>query len=275
MGLVTLLGIARQGYFIPYRYAAKLPLPGRNPIFSEIEGLFADREAKFEDVLNLVDIYLGDLSKSMSAPPPAPRWTQDWFPRLDGATAYALIRHERPRKIIEIGSGHSTRFIFKAVQDGGFNCEIKAIDPSPRASLSGLGITFLQKMLQDVEESCKDLLAGDILFVDSSHVLMPGSDVDIILNRILPSLPDGVWIHFHDIFLPFDYPMEWAWRGYNEQNALISLISGRYTIEFASRYVVTKMPNVFSRKQISNIPLPSSARESSLWIRKGSSQELW
>ena len=64
---------------------------------------------------------------------------------------------------------------------------------------------------------------SDILSVDGSHLLMPGTDVDIVLNRVLPMLPAGTVIHFHDIFWPDPYPAVWDWRGYNEQNAIAPL----------------------------------------------------
>ena len=67
--------------------------------------------------------------------------------------------------------------------------------------------------------------AGDVLFIDSSHILMPGSDVDLLLNRVLPRLPAGVLIHIHDIFLPFDYPPVWGWRAYNEQQGVLPLLA--------------------------------------------------
>ena len=55
---------------------------------------------------------------------------------------------------------------------------------------------------------------------NSSHILMPGSDVDILFNRVLPRLPAGALVHIHDIFLPFDYPAIWGWRNYNEQQGV-------------------------------------------------------
>ena len=112
------------------------------------------------------------------------------------------------------------------------------------------------------------LNSGDFLFVDSSHVLMPGSDVDKILNRIIPELPSGVWIHFHDVFLPDDYPREWGWRGYNEQNALMQLMFCDYRVEFSSHYVVTSMPGNLESSFINRLPIFPGAQQSSLWLRR-------
>ena len=66
-----------------------------------------------------IEQYAAELEAIGSAPPPAPRWNQDWFPRLDAAAAYAMVRNTRPRRIVEVGSGHSTRFMARAVADGG------------------------------------------------------------------------------------------------------------------------------------------------------------
>ena len=70
--------------------------------------------------------------------PPEPRWNQDWLPRLDALAAYVTVRQVRPARIVETGAGHSTRFLARAVRDGGLNTEITSLDPEPRATLNGL-----------------------------------------------------------------------------------------------------------------------------------------
>ena len=269
LGLLTVLGLARRGYFIPYRYAAKLPAPGDNSPYPAVQNLFAARESEFQNTIELVETFARDLELIGTKPPPAPRWEQDWFPRLDAAVLYSLIRHHQPRRVIEVGSGHSTRFITRAVTDGAFPCVITAIDPAPRATVTGLDIQFHRSTIQDSGlQPFEALESGDFLIVDSSHVLMPGSDVDVILNRVLPTLPNGVWIHFHDVFLPDDYPSDWDWRGYNEQTAVAQLIFGGYGVEFSSHYVVASMPASLESSSVSRLPVLPKAFESSLWLRK-------
>jgi predicted O-methyltransferase YrrM len=174
--------------------------------------------------------YQGALARiADNAEPPEPRWGQDWFPALDAAMLYAMIRHYRPRRIIEIGSGHSTRFAARAVRDEGLATTLLAIDPAPRASLARLSgqVQHLPHRLEECDLALfSQLEARDILFIDSSHILMPGSDVDILLHIILPALAPGVLVHFHDIFLPDSYPAGWRWRGYNESQALGTLLIG-------------------------------------------------
>jgi hypothetical protein len=269
LGLLTVLGLARQGFFIPYRYAENLPAPGDNSPYPAVQNMFAARESDFQDIIELVETFARDLEAIGTRPPPAPRWEQDWFPRLDAAVLYSLIRHHQPRRVIEVGSGHSTRFIAQAVTDGAFLCVITAIDPAPRATVAGLDIRFHKSTIQDSGLlPFESLETGDFLIVDSSHVLMPGSDVDAILNRVLPALPNGVWIHFHDIFLPEDYPSDWGWRGYNEQSAVAQLIFGGYGVEFSSHYMTTSMLASLDSSIVSRLPVLPNACQSSLWLRK-------
>jgi hypothetical protein len=208
-----------------------------------------------------------DLEAIGSEPPPAPRWNQDWFPRLDAAAAYAIVRATRPKRIVEVGSGHSTRFLARAVADGRLDTRITAIDPKPRASLTGLEVEWLSTPVQRVP-AFPALRAGDILFIDSTHQLKPGSDVDFLLNAVLPLLPAGVRVHFHDIFLPDDYPSDWAWRRYNEQAAVAALIERNILqVEFASHAVISRSPEEIS-DVLARLPLVDGAVESSLWLTR-------
>ena len=197
--------------------------------------------------------------------PPAPRWNQDWFPRLDAASAYAIVRMTRPARIVEVGSGHSTRFMARAVADGRLATQITAIDPAPRASIAGLDVHQLRQPVQACDPRLFATLApGDILFIDSSHQLKPGSDVEFLFERVLPGLASGVCIHFHDIFLPDEYPAGWAWRRYNEQAAVAALIRDGYALEFSSHQASAGRLNGV----VARLPLVPGARESSLWLRK-------
>jgi predicted O-methyltransferase YrrM len=210
-----------------------------------------------------IEAYSAELEAIGNEAPPAPRWQQDWFPRLDAAAAYAMVRTLRPKRIVEVGSGHSTRFLARAVADGRLDTRITAIDPAPRASLEGLNVRWLKQPVQESELALYEQLEErDILFIDSSHQLKPGSDVEFLLQRALPCLAKGVRVHFHDIFLPDPYPLAWAWRRYNEQDAVRPLIGDGYALEFSSRQA-GKLNGVLAR-----LPLKDGAIESSLWLRK-------
>ncbi len=270
MGLATLTGVARRGFFIPYRYAEGVPGPGKRPPYAGIESLFAARAVAFRELLECASGYADELTALGEAPPPEPRWLQSWFPRLDAAIAYTLIRECRPRRIVEVGSGHSTRFLARAVRDGALATRITAIDPAPRADIARLDLEFVRATVQEAGfEPFAALAEGDVLFIDSSHVLMPGSDVDCLLNVVLPQMAAGVLVHIHDVFLPDHYPATWDWRGYNEQQAVAALLQGGgFEILWASRYAAVRMEQAVRDSALGRLPILPEVFETSLWLRK-------
>jgi predicted O-methyltransferase YrrM len=270
LGLLTVLGLARRGFFIPYRYAHTLPFPGRNPPYSPLETIMAAAEPKFAALLAEIDGLEADLAALGHEPPPSPRWTQDWFPTLDAAAAYAIVRGRKPKRIVEVGSGHSTRFMKRAADDGGLATQITALDPQPSRFVDQLDIEFLATTMGAADPSVFAKLGqGDILFIDSSHILMPGSDVDDLFNRVMPTLPAGALVHIHDIFLPDDYPAIWDWRGYNEQLGVAALLtSGAYEVLFASHYVTTRMAAAVAASAVARLPAKMGGLPASLWLRK-------
>jgi predicted O-methyltransferase YrrM len=262
LGLPTVLGLKPRGWFIPHRYAPLLPPPGAQPPYPAIERLFEEHSGQFAAVLDAVDARAEALERCKGM------FEQSWFPALDAAAAYALVRERKPRRIVEVGSGHSTRLLSKAL--GGVG-EILAIDPAPRADIAGLpGVRVKSSTLQAAPGTVFDALAqGDVLFIDSSHILMPGSDVDILLNRVLPRLPSGALVHIHDIFLPFDYPAIWGWRAYNEQQGVVPLLtSGAFKPLFSSVWAERRMADRLARSVISRLPRPPDALPASLWLEK-------
>jgi predicted O-methyltransferase YrrM len=262
LGLAT-LGGAGGGYFIPHRYAGGSPAPVCYPA---LEPLFRAAEAEFVARLGEARRYRDVLLGYAETAPPAPRFAQDWFPRLDAAIAYALVRSRQPRRIVEVGSGHSTRFLVRAIADEGLATVLTAIDPAPRAALAGLAVEWRRQPVQVAgAASFAGLGAGDILFIDSSHVLMPGSDVDFLLNEVWPRLPSGVLVHIHDIFLPDAYPDSWSWRGYNEQNA-VALLLGRARLLWSSHWVATRLAATVTEAGLDALPLWPGAHETSLWL---------
>ena len=265
MGLSTLLGGRAQGFFTPYRYAGAVMPPGPYPA---IEMAFRDAESSFAEVLEQIDAH-GEHLAGFNGPPPEPRWGQSWFPRLDGAAAYALVRSHAPKQIVEVGSGHSTRMLSRAARDAGGKTRITCIDPAPRAALKGLDIDWRERVLGDADLALFEALGpGDIAFFDSSHILWPGTDVDMMLNRILPLLAPGVLVHIHDILLPDPYPDTWEWRGYTEQLGLAGwIIGGAFAPVFSSAYALTRM-DADARTAIAALPIPQGAFETSLWLRR-------
>jgi hypothetical protein len=145
------------------------------------------------------------------------------FGGTDAFVLYCMIRHFRPARIIEVGSGYSTRLIVRAADRYG-GADLTCIEPFPDADLAtgriGVG-DLLAKNVQSVPLSVfEGLEPNDLLFIDSSHVAKIGSDVNYLVLEVLPNLNRGVLVHFHDIFLPWEYPREWVMRErrfWNEQ----------------------------------------------------------
>ncbi|MDY0872323.1 class I SAM-dependent methyltransferase [Dongia rigui] len=267
LGLATLCGARRRGFFIPYRYADQVTPP---TVYAAAQSLFDAARGDFAALLSALAPYAADLGAiAPDAPAPAPRWGQDWFAPMDAAILYALIRDRRPACFLEVGSGHSTRFAARAIGDGKLATRHVAIDPAPRADVGTSALTLHRCVLKDADPALfAGLRAGDMLFIDSSHILMPGTDVDQLFNGVLPALPKGVLVHIHDIFLPDDYPMDWAWRGYNEQLAVLPLLGGGgFKPLFASRYAETRMKAETAASLIAQLP-SSKAPATSLWLEK-------
>ena len=111
-----------------------------------VASLFAARDSEIRRWLGGLAGYLDDLKASEAAAPE--RWRGTYFAPRDAAAAYAMVRMERPSRILEIGSGTSTWFMARAVADGGIDCEITCIDPAPRADIADLGVQHIPRALQ-------------------------------------------------------------------------------------------------------------------------------
>lgn len=132
------------------------------------------------------------------------------FGHTEAEVLYCVIARKRPRKIVQIGCGFSTSVILRAARETGYTPHIICIDPFPNAYLSKLAKQNLIELIsipaQEVDlEVMTTLDAGDFLFVDSTHTVQPGSEVNRIVLEVLPRLRSGTLVHFHDIFFPYDY----------------------------------------------------------------------
>jgi len=157
----------------------------------------------------------------------SPHWNNIWLPPVDAAALYALVVQNRPARYIEVGSGNSTKFVRRAIRDHGLDTEIVSIDPAPRAEVEALCDVRIRKPLEEVDLSIfETLAAGDLVFVDNSHRCFMNSDATVFFTEVLPALAPAVTVGIHDIFLPYDYPQEWAGRFYSEQYLLACHLLG-------------------------------------------------
>lgn len=164
----------------------------------------------------------------------------NFFEAGDAEIYYQMIRYHKPKKIIEIGSGQSSLIAMEAINNNkqidNFITELTCIEPFENKWLEKNDIRVIRKKVEEIDTDIfTDLNKGDILFIDSSHVIKPQGDIVKIFLEILPKLKSGVIIHIHDIFSPRDYLENWLKienRFFNEQYLLEGMLdnSSRYKI---------------------------------------------
>jgi hypothetical protein len=161
-------------------------------------------------------------------------YQNDMFGPGDAEALYSMIRHFKPRRLIEIGCGQSTLVAHFAIadamrEDAEYRCRHICYEPFENPWLSDLGVELKRERIEAADLTLfRSLEAGDIVFIDSSHVLRPMGDVEFEFLHILPILPAGVVVHVHDIFSPRDYPAKWLTedrRFWNEQYLLEAFLS--------------------------------------------------
>jgi len=197
-----------------------------------------------------------------------------YYCHTDAITLYSVIRHYRPKRIIEVGSGFSSAVMLDTKQYFVNDLELTFIEPYPDRLFSLL--TEEDKMkskvivqyLQKVDASNFDQLGkNDILFIDSTHVSKTGSDVNYILFEILPRIKSGVLIHFHDVFYPFEYPKEWVSEGRNWNEDYLLRAFLLYNKSFEIKVFVDFLHRHF-KDIFSEMPLFYKNTGGSLWLQK-------
>jgi hypothetical protein len=173
-----------------------------------------------------------------------------FFERGDTEIYYQLIRQLQPKNILEIGSGYSTLIALEAIKKNkeihGAYTKITCVEPYENDWLKDLNVNVLRKKIEDVDEKYYlNLKNGDILFIDSSHIIRPQGDVLKIFLEIVPRLNKGVLIQIHDIFTPKDYPEKWVIKEnkfWNEQYLVESIImnNNNYEIYLMLNYLKNK-----------------------------------
>ena len=194
----------------------------------------------------------------------------------DAIIYYCMLRHAQPKRIIEIGSGYSSCVALDTNEkffNNGIDCTF--IEPYPQLLRSLIKeedrqrIRIIESDLQSVDQSeFSQLTAGDILFIDSTHVSKIDSDVNYIIFKILPSINPGVLIHFHDIFFPFEYPSEWIYEGraWNENYMLRAFLE--YNQQFKIIFFNTFLEYFYTEHFQRLMPLCLKNLGGSIWLKK-------
>jgi predicted O-methyltransferase YrrM len=132
------------------------------------------------------------------------------YGEVEAEVLYGFVAARKPRRIVQIGCGVSTAVMLMAAEKARYAPEIICIDPFPSAYLRDAAakgsIRLIAEPAQLVDYNViADLNDGDLLFIDSTHAVKPGSEVNYLIHEVLPRLRAGVWVHFHDIYFPYDY----------------------------------------------------------------------
>jgi predicted O-methyltransferase YrrM len=209
------INVTPRHFYWPIPYLAELEKRDW-PMVSNPVGVDLQLESQLEFIEHVASRYKEEFSYPDAPVTPGYEYhcNNGLYESVDAEVLYCMVRHYKPKRIIEIGGGFSTRITSRAIRENvrrdRANCELITIEPMPDKilkqgipGLSGLIEKPVQQVHLDVFES---LGSGDILFIDSSHVVSIGNDVIYEYLEILPRLQKGVIVHVHDIFLPSDYP---------------------------------------------------------------------
>jgi predicted O-methyltransferase YrrM len=198
------------------------------------------------------------------------------YSHSDAIMLHCMMRHVKPQRIIEVGSGYSSCAMLDTSERHLDNSvEFTFIEPYPDLLKSLIraddmqSATIIPTRLQEVPvQTFQSLTRGDILFIDSTHVSKTGSDVNFLLAEILPALQSGVYIHIHDIFYPFEYPKEWVLggRSWNEIYALRAFL--QFNDSFSIEMMNTFLTHFHRSRFATHMPLCLKNTGGSIWLRK-------
>lgn len=209
------------------------------------------------------------------ADPRAPHWENVYMGSLDAATLYGFPALFGSRRYVEIGSGNSTKFVRRSVDDHGLDLHVLSIDPAPRAEVDALCDQVVRRPLERADLEVFDgLVANDIVMCDGSHRCLQNSDVSVFFLEVLPRLQPGVLVYIDDVYLPCDYPVEWDERFYSEQYLLAVLLLAdlgrRYEVIFPGFFtsldpeLSAQVERFWARAAVPGLePLPANG----FWLR--------
>jgi hypothetical protein len=225
-------------YRAEIRYGAGRPA---HPALARIIGEGRERYRGFLTELGELHADFADVPKGGTYEAATPFWRNAWFSPLDAIALTGMLRRHDPARLVEIGSGVSTKFARRAVAKYGLRTKLTSIDPQPRNEIDRLCDHVIRRPLEQCDTAIFDALeAGDIFFLDSSHRAFQNSDVTVFFLEILPRLKPGVIVHIHDIYLPYDYISGHLHRLWNEQYLLATALlfgAPRFEILFPSWFV--------------------------------------
>jgi predicted O-methyltransferase YrrM len=195
------------------------------------------------------------------------------YEAVDAAIYHSLLRHLRPRRVLEVGSGYSTAVALDTIEAHGLDTVVECIEPNPERLQGRLrpgdDVHLRQQLVQDVPvEVFIELEAGDFLFIDSTHVVKAGSDVVWTTLQVLPRLKPGVVVHIHDMFWPMEYPDRWLRqrRDWSEIYLIHAFLAGNpaWRVLFFNDQALLAHPEV-AAEYFPDLP---GHRPGGLWLEK-------
>ena len=178
---------------------------------SDMPGIHIDLDEQVDNLKNICLPWQSEYENAKNYREGISRRMGPGFGFIESQALHAVLRHLKPKRIIEVGSGVSTYCTLEALKlnqaDTNQNCRLTCIEPYPSDNLKALpGINVIPEKVQTVSYKVfSELEKGDLLFIDSSHTVKPGGDVNYLFLEILPRLAPGVIVHVHDINFPYDY----------------------------------------------------------------------
>ena len=237
---------------------------------SELVGIDMNESMQLDLLRNHFSKFRGEYETVSAEPPAGQLWP---FRGTDVLIAYCMVRHFQPRRIIEVGSGFSSLVLGQAAAKNKSSALI-CIDPFPGELLRNASIPALQSLIetkvQDLDvEFFSQLDPGDILFIDSSHAVKIGGDVNYLFLEVLPRLNPGVIVHVHDIFFPFEYRRHWVldeFRFWTEQYLLQAFLTFNSEFEvLLANYYLSRYHKEHLRAAFPDLPRWIGG---SFWMRR-------
>ncbi len=248
----------------------------QHPMIDGIAGIDLNTEAQIALINELKKYYADIPFSSFKDANRRYYFENDLYSYTDAIILYSFIRHFKPKRIIEAGSGFTSAVMLdtKNIFFQGHGLELTFIEPYPVRLYSlitendKINSRIIENAIQSLNVSFfEQLEENDILFIDSTHVSKTGSDVNYVLFEILPRLKSGVFIHFHDVFYPFEYPKEWVYGGFNwNENYLLRaylMYNEIFEIKLFSDYLHVHHKEVFKE-----MPLCYLNTGGNLWLQK-------
>jgi hypothetical protein len=197
------------------------------------------------------------------------------FGGTDALVLYAMLRHTPPRQVVEVGSGPSTWIAKQALERNGAG-RMLCVDPNPGPIVRATGVDVIPTRVERVGyDLFTSLGAGDVILIDSSHVVKCGSDVNFLILEVLPRLKAGVRVQFHDIFLPEEMPREWVMTHrlfWSEQYLLQAFLAfnSHFRVLLANAFLGTQHNDAFVRA----FPRSNWWGGGSFWIERAGLKDI-